>query len=163
MGRMHIQALHQKGAFPFSPKALLKAMERVEFCYENEQNAKKKEVTNMFDLDYMNYKKQKKKLKKQKKKEKKPKKMNISELFLQDVKQQKEAQKRKSQIETKCKANLAKRARKKRKRSTKTKRKGDEENEDSNLPPISVLGHEDSKATHIIKANRKKCNESSRK
>merc|ERR1712129_221083 len=59
--RMHIQSLHQKGAFPFRPKALLKAMERVEFCYENEQNANKEsKQTNMFDLDYTNYVKKKK-------------------------------------------------------------------------------------------------------
>ena len=171
--RMHIQSLHQKGAFPFSPKALLKAMERVEFCYENEQSAlQKTQVKNMFDLDYMNYQKQKKikqeqkkeeeKLKRKKKKDKKPKKMNISDIFLQDVKQQKENERRKSQIEANRKINLAKRAkRKKRRQSTKTKRKGVDDDDD--MPGVPLLGHEDSKATHIIKENRKKYNESSRK
>jgi len=65
--RMHISNLYQKGSFPYSPKALLKAMEKVEFCYENEKgqfNAEAQAGENMFDLDYMNYVKKKHQLKK---------------------------------------------------------------------------------------------------
>jgi len=60
--RMHHSNLYQKGAFSYSSKALLKAMEKVEFCYENEKgqfNAEAQAGENMFDLDYMNYVKKK--------------------------------------------------------------------------------------------------------
>ena len=91
--RIHIQELHSKGLFPYSPKALLKAIEAMEFCYD------KKEISNdvtMFDEDYVNYVKRKEAQKEQQKeverqqresrKSNRPKKMNINSLFLQDIK-----------------------------------------------------------------------------
>eukprot|EP01083_Nonionella_stella_P098637 277407_1 len=117
---MHIQDLYQKKCFPKnSPKALLKAMERVEFCYESADAKNQTRAPNMFDLDYLNYvkkkniqkqeKEEKEKLKKQIKKAKKPKKMMISSLFLQDVKQMEDMKKRNSQIMKRQKVNLDKR------------------------------------------------------
>merc|ERR1712083_1159380 len=48
--RMAIEELHQKGLFPYSPKALLKAIEAMEFCYgERDMTA------TMFDEEYTNY------------------------------------------------------------------------------------------------------------
>merc|ERR1712129_23870 len=71
---------------------------------------------------------------------------------------------RRSLIETKCKANLAKRARKKKRKSAKTKRKHIDIDQDLiDPPPVPMLMSPNSKAVHIINENRKKCNESSRK
>ena len=168
--RMHISDLYQKGAFPYSPKALIKAMEKMEFCYENEKGSFENQQRNtVFDADYINYVKQKtvkkeqqealEQLRKENKKSLKPKKMAISSLFLQDVKQQKEMEKRNSEIQRKQKENLAKRARKKRQsKKSKTKRKGDTIPEDK--PPLQ---RNQSTAAHIMKKNRVKNQKSSKK
>lgn len=187
--RMHVQDLYQKNAFPYSPKALLKAMEKVEFCYENEKGTfENPEQSDMFDADYLNYIKRKDEQKKeQQEKEKaqkakkiseKPKKMAISSLFLQDVKYQQEQQRRTSEIEQKKKEVLKKRAERKKKKSVKmkpekTKRKSDVileeldvDDDDDEAPPPNTkptLTSQKSTAIHIMKQNREKNKASSKK
>jgi len=185
--RMHVQDLYQKNAFPYSPKALLKAMEKVEFCYENEKGTfENQQKSNMFDEDYLNYMKrktirekekvEKEKANKTKKISEKPKKMAISSLFLQDVKYQQEQQRRTSEIEQKKKEALKKRAERKKKKSVKinqekTKRKTDvipedrDDDDEDGPPPQSkpTLMHQKSMATRLMKQNRENNKKSSKK
>ena len=87
---MAVEELHSKGLFPFSPKALLKAIEAVEFCYDEKEGMKctktkyfgtahgafnvvDSETENsgltMFDEDYINYVKRKEEQKERQKEE----------------------------------------------------------------------------------------------
>ena len=129
--RMAISELHQKGLFPYSPKALLKAIEAVEFCYD------KREISNdvnMFDEEYIEYvqrkeaaknkKEEEQRVERESRKSNRPKKINVNSLFLQDIKAKEEREARRSEISKKRKRVLAKRARKKSKlNNTKTVRK----------------------------------------
>ena len=161
--RMHISDLHQKGAFPYSPKALLKVIESVEFCYDLKQAEDAK--NNVFDLDYINYVKkkaekkaeeqEKEKINRESRKSNKPKKMVVHSVFLQDIQYEKQQKLRKSQIDKKRKEALAKR---KRKKSQKEKTK-------MNMLPIHNpdLDRKESVASFIMKSmksNRGKNKES---
>merc|ERR1719334_2908394 len=168
--RMHIQNLYERGSFHyFSPKALLRAMGNVEFCYEGEkieggENNEGKEEQAGFDLDYINYIKKKKEQKleaekaerekKETKKKAKPKKMKVSSLFLADVQQRKEEKLRNSQIETNREKILAKR-KKKRSTRTLTKRKGDDEEVMLGVPNKPMMMRNESVAAHIMESKCK--------
>ena len=118
---MEVESLHSKGLFPFSPKALLKAIEAVEFCYDEKEEDSG--GLTMFDEDYVNYVKRKEEQKEKQKEEERqqresrksnrPKKMNINSLFLQDIKAKEEREARRSERSKKRKQVLAKRAKKK--------------------------------------------------
>ncbi|ETO32374.1 hypothetical protein RFI_04741, partial [Reticulomyxa filosa] len=91
--RMHVQTLHERKLFPFSPKPLLKAMEKMEFCYESNEGAYS-HVSQMW-TDVQSGVDASKKKKEETEKEskenapnaaKKINKVKVSELFLQNVK-----------------------------------------------------------------------------
>ena len=122
--RMTIRNLHNKKLFPYSPKSLLKAMEKMEFCYETNNGAYSQDSLAAWnDPHYIEKRKKQRKERKQRERElikkqeqlkkKKTKKIKINKLFIQDVEQQKIDQQRKMEIKRKTELNLLKREKRK--------------------------------------------------
>ncbi|ETO35828.1 hypothetical protein RFI_01234, partial [Reticulomyxa filosa] len=92
--RMHIHTLHECKLLPFSPKPLLKAMEKMEFCYESSGDAYSHALQTWTDVQTgMDASKKNKANSESKQSDSEPSsrskqanKVKVSSLFLQDVK-----------------------------------------------------------------------------